>query len=166
MGIIEDTIFTVYREAVAKGAMDQAEHAVDLVRKLREKIDVHGFDDPINPDLPRIALHGNFFEPFPYRFNYETGIVVFRNTAILLTKTESHLFHLFTQYETQGLTIRLITHEMITKHMWNDKKVTGNALRIAIKRIREKIELDKNNPQVLVNHYDRGYLFLGKQLQD
>lgn len=166
MGIIEDTIFTVYQNAVTSGNMDQAEHAVDLVRKLREKIDVHGFDDPINPELKRVALTGNFFEPFPYRYEYENGVVVFRNTAILLTKTENHLFWLLTQYETHGLDLKPITHEIIKKHMWNDKNVTGNALRIAIKRIREKIELNKDKPQVLINHYNRGYLFLGKKINN
>jgi hypothetical protein len=166
MGIIEDTIFTVYREAIASGNMEQAEHAVDLVRKLREKIDVYGFDDPINPELERIALAGTFFEPFPYRYEHENGIVVFRNTAILLTRTENHLFSLFAEFETQGTDIKPITHTAIKKHMWNEKKVTGNALRIAIKRIREKIELNKDNPQILINHYNHGYLFLGKRIDN
>jgi len=166
MGIIEDTIFTVYRDAITSGDMNQAEHTIDLVKLLRQKIDVHGFIDPANPELQKVALTGNFFEPFPYRYDEERSIVVFGNSAILLTKQENHFFRLLTLHETGGIDVKPITHDMIKKHMWDERNVSGNALRIAIKRIREKIEVNKEKPQVLINYYNNGYLFLGKRLID
>lgn len=163
MGIIEDTIFTVYKDALTRGDMNQAEHAVDLVKQLRSKIDIHGFLDPTDEAFQRTNIMGTFFEPFPYRYLEEESVVVFNNSAILLTSSENKLFKLLSSCETNGTDIQLITHDMIKNHMW-EKPVTSNALRIAIKRIRSKIEPQENNPRILINYYNQGYLFLGKQL--
>lgn len=163
MGIIEDSIFSVYKDAIVRGDMEQAQHAVDLVKKLREKIDIEGFIDPPLDQTEKTSISGTFFEPFPYRYYEEDSMVVMGGSAILLTKSENHLFKLLSKNETQGVTIKPITHTMIKRHLWNDKKVSSNALRLAIKRIRHKIE-PETNPRILINHYSHGFLFLGKKI--
>lgn len=165
MGIIEDSIFAVYRKALESGDMEQASHAVDLVKLLREKIDVWGFQDH-NTQEPVDSLLGTFFEPFPYRYYEEESIVVIEKSAILLTKSENKLFQLFSSNETQGKDVKIVTRKMIREHLWNEEHKSYNAVRLAILRLRIKIEPLPDKPRVLLNYYKHGYLFLGKRLFD
>jgi DNA-binding response OmpR family regulator len=165
MGVIEDSIFAVYRKALESGDMEQASHAVDLVKLLREKIDVWGFQDHTLSNPPE-TFAGTFFEPFPYRYYEHESIVVIEKSAILLTKSENRLFQLFSSNETQGTDVKVITRKMIREHLWDQNHKSYNALRLAILRLRNKIEPLPDKPRVLLNYYKQGYLFLGKRLFD
>lgn len=163
MGIIEDSIFAVYRKALEEGNMEQAQHTVDLVKLLRSKIDAEGFID-LETSVDSTPIFGNFFEPYQYRYHEENNMVVIGQSAILLTKSENNFFKLLTENETQGTDMKPITHEMIRAHLWGEKKVTTNALRLSIKRIRAKIEPNPDKPKMFINFYQKGYLFLGKRV--
>ncbi len=166
MGIIEDSIFSVYKDALTRGDMDQAEHAVDLVKRLREKVDIHGFLDPQHEVIVKTTIPGTFFEPFPYRYYEEESIVIIENTALLLTRAENKLFKLFSENETSGLDIKPITHQKIRTHLWENKSVTSNAIRLAVKRLRNKIDPDINSPRLILNLYQKGYVFFGKKIDN
>ena len=60
--------------------------------------------------------------------------------------------------------IRIISSQDVKNHLWYGKKVTNNALKMAIRRIRLRIESDPKKPQMLINLYGKGYLFLGNNL--
>ncbi len=165
MGIIEDSIFAVYRKALEEGNMEQASHAVDLVKLLREKIDIWGFQDH-SIDSPLEPTIGTFFEPFPYRYYEEDSIVVIEKSAIVLTRSENKLFQLFSNNQTEGTDVRIITRKMIREHLWDQDTVSYNALRLAILRLRNKIEPIPEKPRVLLNYYKQGYVFLGKRITE
>lgn len=164
MGIIEDSLFSVYRDALNHGDIDQAEHAVDLMKKLREKVDIFGFKDPQQNSVDVTNTLGSFFIPFPYRYYESEHMIVLEKTAIILTNSENKLFKLLTENETQGMDLKPITNDMIKRHLWNEQIITSNAIRLSIKRIRDKIEPNPENPKVLINLYQKGYLFLGKRI--
>lgn len=166
MGIIEDSLFSVYRDALNRGDIEQAEHAVDIMKKLREKVDIYGFVDPQMNLVDQTQVLGSFFTPFPYRYYEAERMLVLEKTAIILTEAENKLFKLFTENETQGMDIKPITNEMIRSHIWGEDNITSNAIRLSIKRIRNKIEPDPSKPKVLINLYQKGYLFLGKRIFD
>lgn len=162
MGIIEDSIFSIYKKALEEGNMDQATKAVELMQNLREKVEIHGFKDHA---LGHVSpLIGTFFEPFPYRYSESESIVVINQSAILLTKKENKLFKLFSNNESQGSNITVVSHIQIHEHMWESETVSHNALRIAINRLRNKIEPIPEKPQILLNYYEKGYIFLGKNV--
>jgi DNA-binding response OmpR family regulator len=165
MGIIEDSIFTIYKKALEEGNMDQAEKAVELMQNLREKVEIHGFQDYSLKDDMTISV-GSFYNPFPYRFYEEESIVVLEKTAIRLTPLECKLFKLFTDNETSGIEVKPVAYKKIKEHLWEGKDVSSTALRLAIIRLRQKIELNPKYPQIIINFYKRGYLFLGKRVTE
>ncbi|KKQ42077.1 MAG: hypothetical protein US60_C0024G0006 [Microgenomates group bacterium GW2011_GWC1_37_8] len=166
MGIIEDNIFANYRKALEAGSLDQAKKAVDLARTLKEKIEQEGFldysyEDQINNYIPR-----KFFEPFPYRYYPKEGVVVVMNFAINLTAGENKLFNLLSSNESYAEKITIVNMENIKMYLWGNESISKNAVRIAIKRLRLKIEPDIKSPQMLISVYNKGYIFLGKRVFD
>jgi DNA-binding winged helix-turn-helix (wHTH) protein len=164
MGIIEDSIFTIYKKALEEGDMPQAENAVQIMSFLRKKIDIDGFIDHSLHNRDQIV--GNFFNPFPYRHHSTERLIIIDNNAILLTDLENKLLSLFSQHQTHATNIHIISHEKIKTHLWGDKKVSPNALRITINRLRKKIEPNPQHPVILINFYRKGYLFVAKEVTD
>lgn len=164
MGKIEDSILQNYRKSLKKGNVEQANLAVELAKELKIKIERCGFVDyESSKDQDSINL-GYFFDPFPYRYDPDNGVIVINKSAINLTKKENRLFSLFSKNETHGTEIKIITKEMIRDSLWDKRVVTLSAIRILIKRLRNKIELNPRSPQVIINFYQKGYLFLGKRI--
>ena len=56
--------------------------------------------------------------------------------------------------------------ENIKMYLWGNESISKNAVRIAIKRLRLKIEPDIKSPQMLISVYNKGYIFLGKRVFD
>ena len=166
MGVIEDSIFANYKKALEEGNFDQARKAVSLIQELKKRIESGEFLDYSIDWSPGPTRRYESFNPFPYRYYPDQGIVVFGNSAIRLTPTENQLFGLFSENESSGNTIKVISKKAIMKCLWENKRVTQNALRIAILRLREKIEPDYKNPKVVIKSYARGYIFLGKREPD
>ncbi len=166
MGQIEDTIYKNYKFALSEGNIDQAKKAVALAKELKNKTEIEGFLDYPSDNGVTIPIIGKLFEPFPYRYYEQEGVVVIGNSAIHLTNSENKLFYLFSQNETYADTIRLVTKDIIKNYLWQNAEVSYNSVRIAILRLRTKIEHDFKNPQLIIGIYARGYIFLGKRIYD
>ncbi len=166
MGLIEESIFVVYRKALEEGDVDQAQKAVELASFLKQKVELEGFrDHNITTKVPS-PIAGSFFTPYPYRFYPEKGVVVIGNFAVTLTGKENKLFTLFSLNESSGKEIKIVTRFEIKNYLWGNMAISSNAIRIAIRRLREKLEITKDRPQILISVYGRGYIFLGKRVKD
>lgn len=165
MGKLEDTIYENYRKALEQGDFDQAKKATELGRVIREYVDNNGFKDYSGMKMPASQILGKFFNPLPYTYSPERGTITLDSSVITLTDSENKLFYLFSQNETKGKDIKVITKQQICEHMWDGQPNKPSALRIAIYRLRKKIEPDPDNPQILINLPPKGYIFLGNKLE-
>ena len=165
MGVVEETLFENFRKALAAGNVDQAKKAVDLVKELKQRIERDGFIDYNNKTGQSFPIMGSFFDCSPYRYYPNKGIIVIDNFAVNLTFSENKLFYLFSQNESNGGNINIITTQQVKNYMWEQASVTNNAVRIAISRLREKIEPQSPTPQIIINVYSKGYVFLGRRIE-
>lgn len=62
------------------------------------------------------------------------------------------------QYMTENRD-RLITKKEIFDNVWNDKFTTDGTLNVHIRKIREEIEIDPQNPKYIVTVWKEGYRF-------
>lgn len=165
MGKLEDTIYENYRQAIAEGDFEQARMATELGKYLREYIDLKHFKDYNTLKVPASQIIGSYFNPFPYSYDPEKGVVKLDTSVITLTETENRLFYLFSKNETKGTDIKVVTKKEIANHLWGTDEYQKSALRLAIFRLRKKIEPDPNNPQILISLPPRGYIFLGNKTE-
>ena len=163
MGKIEDVVFENYKTALENGNIIQAQRAVDIAKYLRAIIESDGFIDYQSVSTKSAPI-GNFFKPFPYRYYPQDSTIVIHKSTILLTKAENKLFSLLVQKESSEDSIKLISYEDIRRYLWGDKPVTKNAIKAIVRRLRLRVEIDPANPNILINHYGKGYIFLGKRL--
>lgn len=163
MGKIEETIYENYKTAIINGNYDQARKAVELGKVLKDKIDNDSFIDYDSLKIPITKIIGKHFNPFPYKYDQIQGIIELASGAITLTETENRLFHLLSQNETKGKSIKIITRYQISRHLWG-KAVSASLVRLTIYRLRKKIEPDANNPQIILSLANKGYLFLGNKV--
>ncbi len=164
MGKIEESIVDNYKKALREGDVLQARKSVELARTLRALIEEDSYKDyEITPNSASIMV-GSVFTPVPYKYDKENGIIVIRNSAISLTVSENRLLSLFSQNETFEDNIKIVKKEDIKYFMWPEKKVTDNAVRIIIKRLRKKIESNPLTPQVILNYNKKGYVFVAKMI--
>lgn len=164
MGKIEEIIYENYKSAIAGGDLEQAKRAIELAQVLKSKIEVEEFQDYDSLKVPNSLVLGRFFNQFPYVYDHDEGIIELSTSVINLSKTENKLFKLFSDNETQGKSIKIVTSEHIKKHMWPGKFVTSNAVRISILRLRRRVEIDPKNPQILIGIHSKGYAFLGNKV--
>lgn len=165
MGKIEETIYENYKRAIVEGDYDQAKLAAELGQILKQKIELSKFVDYETLKVPITKFIGRYFNPFPYRYDVIRGIVELETGIITLTKLENKIFSLFSENETQGKDIRIITPAEIAQAVWssNQKK---SLIRINIMRLRQKLEPDPNNPQILLSVPRKGYIFLGHKVSE
>lgn len=167
MGKIEEAILENYKQALQSGNLTQAKVSVSLAKTLKELIENQGFIDFESEICTfRNIIHGDFFQPFPYRYSAADGVVVVQNSAVNLTQTENRLFFLLSQNETCGDSVKIVTREEIHSYIWSGRKVTRNAIRILVKRLRNKIEPNPINPQIILTYNKKGYIFVGKKLHE
>ena len=57
---------------------------------------------------------------------------------------------------------RLVTKEELFKNVWNDSWTSDGTLNVHIRKIREAIELDPNNPKYIITVWKEGYRFEGE----
>lgn len=165
MGKIEDIIFQNYKRALSDGNLDQARKALELATNLKDKVDNHAFIDYDSLKVPTSMVLGQFFNPLPYKYFREKGIVELSTSVIHLTTGENRLFSLFADNQSRGKQICIVTKRQIALHMWGKPQTSSSAIRIAIHRLRCKIEMDPKNPQVLISLSGSGYAFLGNEVQ-
>lgn len=56
---------------------------------------------------------------------------------------------------------RLVTKNELFDNVWEDKFTTDGTLNVHIRKIREQIELDPNNPKYIITVWKEGYKFVG-----
>jgi two-component system response regulator RegX3 len=56
---------------------------------------------------------------------------------------------------------RVITKTELFRNVWNDAITMDGTLNVHIRRLREKIETDPNNPEFILTDWGNGYVFKG-----
>jgi len=79
-----------------------------------------------------------------------------KNKKLTLSKTEQKLLKILANNKNQ-----VLTREQLIDRVWSGEGefVDENALTVNIKRLREKIEDDKSNPNYIKTIYGIGYIF-------
>ncbi len=90
------------------------------------------------------------------RIDYENKEVYVKDNIIKLTSLE---YKLLTYLVINSN--RLVTKEEIFDNVWNDKWTSDGTLNVHIRKIREAIEVNPNNPKYIVTVWKEGYKFEG-----
>ena len=91
------------------------------------------------------------------RIDYINKIVYVDDAPVKLTSLE---FKLLTYLVSNSK--RLITKEELFKNVWNDGWTQDGTLNVHIRKIREAIEIDPNNPKYIITVWKEGYKFEGE----
>lgn len=158
-------IFENYKKAIIDGNFDQAKRAAKLGKILKSKIETENFIDYESLKVPITQIIGKHFNPFPYKYHPIQATIELATGLIILTRQENKLFSLFSQNETRGKSIKIITKKAISQHMWGSDYAPPALVRINIFRLRAKIEPDPKNPQILISLPHKGYIFLGNKVE-
>lgn len=104
--------------------------------------------------LRRYKTQETIYEYQNISINVSSGKVLKNNQQIFLSALEYKLLLLF--FSNQG---RIITRDMLLEEIWNISKedVNDNTLSVYIKRIRNKIEDDPQNPIIIKTIRGLGY---------
>ena len=90
------------------------------------------------------------------RIDYENKEVYVKDNIIKLTSLE---YKLLTYLVINSN--RLVTKDEIFDNVWNDKWTSDGTLNVHIRKIREAIEVNPNNPKYIVTVWKEGYKFEG-----
>ncbi|MBN2899565.1 MAG: response regulator transcription factor [Clostridia bacterium] len=85
--------------------------------------------------------------------NTETRSVTVADTPIELSATEFHLLKYLMKNSN-----RILSRQELLINVWNSDLYTENTVNTYIKRLREKIEFDKNFPEILITIRGEGYI--------
>lgn len=91
------------------------------------------------------------------RIDYINKVVYADESQVKLTSLE---YRLLTYLVANSK--RLVTKEELFKNVWNDSWTSDGTLNVHIRKIREAIELDPNNPKYIVTVWKEGYKFEGE----
>ena len=91
------------------------------------------------------------------RIDYINKVVYADNNPVKLTSLE---YKLLTYLVANSK--RLVTKEELFKNVWNDSWTSDGTLNVHIRKIREAIELDPNNPKYIITVWKEGYKFEGE----
>lgn len=89
-------------------------------------------------------------------FRFETMEFYKNSTSIELSKTEQRILYLLISNPNL-----IITRERLLEWVWPEgtEYVEDNALSVAIRRLRDKLEDDSSNPQYIKTVYGKGYMW-------
>lgn len=112
----------------------------------------------IHSALRRSAAENNVLEAGDVRLNVATGLVTKRGAEIVLSALEYRLLLYFLQHKN-----RVITRENLRDAIWDSagEYISDNALNVYMKRLREKVEDDSSDPQILVTIRGLGFKVCG-----
>jgi two-component system KDP operon response regulator KdpE len=80
-------------------------------------------------------------------------VVTLGNKRVLFTRKEYKLLHVLASHF--GL---VVTHQQLLKEIWGSNQVHNiQYLRILVRKVRQKIELDPNRPKIVVTESGVGY---------
>ena len=89
--------------------------------------------------------------------DFNNNIVLVNNKEIKLTSIEYKLLFYLVNNKN-----KLITKNDLFINVWNDKFTQDGTLNVHIRKIREQIEIDPNNPKYIITVWKEGYKFIGK----
>ena len=92
------------------------------------------------------------------RIDYINKCVYVRESIVKLTSLEYKLLTYLVSNSN-----RLVTKEELFDNVWNDKFTLDGTLNVHIRKIREAIEIDPNNPKYIVTVFKEGYKFEGEK---
>jgi len=96
----------------------------------------------------------------PLRFDPSTRQLLYDRREIALTRTEAHIVHHL--MKNAG---HIVTHSSLTEEVWGeDYPGAADSLKVHIRRLREKLEADPSQPQIILTKAGVGY-FLKKPAQ-
>lgn len=104
--------------------------------------------------LRRTSPADNVLTVGDVRLNVTSGAVTRGGTEVFLSALEYRLLLYFLQRKG-----KLVTREMLRDAIWDSagEYVSDNALNVYIKRLREKVEADPSDPQIIVTVRGLGY---------
>lgn len=89
--------------------------------------------------------------------NFQEKQVYVNDTPIKLTSLEFKLLAYL--IENQG---KVLSKQVLFENVWKDKFTGDGTLNVHIRRIREAIEVDANNPKYITTIWGDGYKFVGR----
>lgn len=94
-----------------------------------------------------------------FSFDFECMCFYKNNTPVELSKTEQKLLYQLVQNKGQ-----ILTREKLSEHIWPDgsEYVNENALSVAVRRLRSKLEDDPSAPQYIQTIFGLGYTWVVK----
>jgi len=96
------------------------------------------------------------FERRGLRIDYDSRQVWFRGDLIEVTPLEYELLTYMSQHQRQ-----VLPYQQLIEHVWDaPDKGSRRGLFVHVRRLREKIERDPENPEFIVNRWGVGYAFL------
>ena len=104
--------------------------------------------------LRRTSPSDNVLTVGDVRLDVTSGAVTRGGTEVFLSALEYRLLLYFLQHKG-----KLVTREMLRDAIWDSagEYVSDNALNVYIKRLREKVEADPSDPQIIVTVRGLGY---------
>ena len=91
------------------------------------------------------------------KVDFQNKEVYLKNNLVKLTALEYKLLTYLISNPN-----RLVTKEELFEHVWKDKFTGDGTLNVHIRKIREQIEIDPNNPKYIITVWKEGYRFTGK----
>ena len=91
------------------------------------------------------------------KVDYTNKKVYVKNNEIKLTSLEYKLLTYLIDNKQ-----RLVTKDELFDNVWNDKYTQDGTLNVHIRKIREQIEEDPNNPKYIITIWKEGYRFDGE----
>jgi two-component system response regulator VicR len=92
----------------------------------------------------------------PISFNPSTGQLVFNQKEISLTPTEGRILHHLMRNAGQ-----VVTHSSLADAVWGeDYPGAVDSLKVYIRRLREKLEIEPQQPQLIITKAGIGYLMI------
>lgn len=112
----------------------------------------------IQAALRRSTPEQNVLEAGDVRLNITSGTVTKAGAEVVLSALEYRLLLYFLQHKN-----RVITRENLRDAIWDSagEYISDNALNVYMKRLREKVETDSSNPQILVTVRGLGFKVCG-----
>ncbi|MCR5350230.1 MAG: response regulator transcription factor [Acholeplasmatales bacterium] len=91
------------------------------------------------------------------KIDNKANVVTVENKEIKLTSIEFKLLSYLSINKN-----RLITKQELFENVWNDKYTQDGTLNVHIRKIREQIEKNPNDPKYIITIWKEGYKFMGK----
>ena len=107
--------------------------------------------------LKRYTNNTDIYDDGNLKIDFKNNMVLVKNNEIKLTSIEYKLLFYLVNNKN-----RLITKNELFEEVWNDKYTQDGTLNVHIRKIREQIELDPNNPKYIITVWKEGYKFIGK----